>query len=162
MIWATRRWGAGETTTFEYDLGFVLTVLDVGEGDQGHQVGQEPGPGRFQGGLARCRLDLPAAGRSVDLDVEAGRTVALVGPTGSGKTTLVMLIPRLYDATRGAVLVDGVDVRSVDPASLRREVEVSLREVSGGDSLHVCIDGDRVSVHVDHYSPVAGSNPDGP
>jgi ABC-type multidrug transport system fused ATPase/permease subunit len=50
--------------------------------------------------------------------------VALVGPTGSGKTTLVMLIPRLYDVTHGAVLVDGVDVRSVDAASLRREVAV--------------------------------------
>jgi ABC-type multidrug transport system fused ATPase/permease subunit len=62
--------------------------------------------------------------RGVDLDVEAGRTVALVGPTGSGKTTLVMLIPRLYDVTRGAVLVDGIDVREVDPASLRREVAV--------------------------------------
>jgi ABC-type multidrug transport system fused ATPase/permease subunit len=62
--------------------------------------------------------------RGIDLDVEAGRTVALVGPTGSGKTTLVMLIPRLYDVTRGAVLVDGVDVRTVDPASLRREVAV--------------------------------------
>jgi ABC-type multidrug transport system fused ATPase/permease subunit len=60
----------------------------------------------------------------IDLTVEAGRTVALVGPTGSGKTTLVMLIPRLYDVTHGAVLVDGVDVRSVDPASLRREVAV--------------------------------------
>ncbi len=62
--------------------------------------------------------------RGIDLDVEAGQTVALVGPTGSGKTTLVMLIPRLYDVTRGSVLVDGVDVRSVDPASLRREVAV--------------------------------------
>jgi len=62
--------------------------------------------------------------RGVDLFVEAGRTVALVGPTGSGKTTLVMLIPRLYDVTRGAVLVDGTDVREVDPASLRREVAV--------------------------------------
>jgi ATP-binding cassette subfamily B protein len=60
----------------------------------------------------------------VDLSVEPGRTVAIVGPTGSGKTTLVMLIPRLYDVTEGAVLVDGVDVRSVDPASLRREVAV--------------------------------------
>ena len=60
----------------------------------------------------------------IDLTVEAGRTVALVGPTGSGKTTLVMLIPRLYDVTHGAVLVDGVDVRDVDPASLRREVAV--------------------------------------
>ena len=62
--------------------------------------------------------------RDIDLTVEAGQTVALVGPTGSGKTTLVMLIPRLYDVTRGAVLVDGTDVRSVDPASLRREVAV--------------------------------------
>jgi ATP-binding cassette subfamily B protein len=62
--------------------------------------------------------------RDVDLDVEAGRTVALVGPTGSGKTTLVMLIPRLYDVDEGAVLVDGVDVRSVDPSSLRHQVAV--------------------------------------
>jgi len=62
--------------------------------------------------------------RSIDLDVEAGRTVALVGPTGSGKTTLVMLIPRLYDVDDGQVLVDGVDVRDLDPASLRREVAV--------------------------------------
>jgi ABC-type multidrug transport system fused ATPase/permease subunit len=62
--------------------------------------------------------------RDVDLEVEAGRTVALVGPTGSGKTTLVMLIPRLYDVDEGTVLVDGVDVRTVDPSSLRREVAV--------------------------------------
>jgi ABC-type multidrug transport system fused ATPase/permease subunit len=62
--------------------------------------------------------------RDIDLDVEAGQTVALVGPTGSGKTTLVMLIPRLYDVNRGAVLVDGVDVRQLDPATLRREVAV--------------------------------------
>ena len=62
--------------------------------------------------------------RDIDLDVEPGRTVALVGPTGSGKTTLVMLIPRLYDVDEGAVLVDGVDVRQLDPASLRSEVAV--------------------------------------
>ena len=62
--------------------------------------------------------------RGIDLDVEPGRTVAIVGPTGSGKTTLVMLIPRLYDVNEGAVLVDGVDVRDVDPASLRGEVAV--------------------------------------
>ena len=60
----------------------------------------------------------------IDLTVEAGRTVALVGPTGSGKTTLVTLIPRLYDVTHGAVLIDGVDVRDVDVSSLRRDVAV--------------------------------------
>jgi ABC-type multidrug transport system fused ATPase/permease subunit len=62
--------------------------------------------------------------RDIDLEVEAGQTVALVGPTGSGKTTLVMLIPRLYDTDRGAVLVDRADVRALDPGSLRREVAV--------------------------------------
>src|SRR3989440_3395047 len=49
--------------------------------------------------------------RDVDLDVPAGTTLALVGTTASGKTTLVSLIPRLYDVTEGAVLVDGADVR---------------------------------------------------
>jgi ABC-type multidrug transport system fused ATPase/permease subunit len=58
------------------------------------------------------------------LDVPAGTTVALVGATGSGKTTLVALIPRLYDVTAGAVLVDGADVREVDVESLRRAVAV--------------------------------------
>src|SRR5215207_8725878 len=51
----------------------------------------------------------------INLSVEAGRTVALVGPSGSGKTSLVALIARLYDPSDGAVLVDGTDVRSVDP-----------------------------------------------
>ncbi len=58
----------------------------------------------------------------VDLEVDAGRTVALVGPTGSGKTSLVALLARLYDPSRGAVLVDGADLRSVDVSSLRSQV----------------------------------------
>jgi ATP-binding cassette subfamily B protein len=58
----------------------------------------------------------------VSLDVPAGRTVALVGPTGSGKTSLVALIARLYDPSEGEVSVDGADVRSVDVASLRSQI----------------------------------------
>jgi ATP-binding cassette subfamily B protein len=60
----------------------------------------------------------------VDLDVPAGTTVALVGATGAGKTTLVQLLPRLYDPTQGAVLIDGADVRTVDLASLRASIAV--------------------------------------
>jgi ABC-type multidrug transport system fused ATPase/permease subunit len=60
--------------------------------------------------------------RDVDLSVAAGETVALVGPTGSGKTTLAALIPRLYDPVEGVVEIDGADVRAVDPESLRHQV----------------------------------------
>jgi ABC-type multidrug transport system fused ATPase/permease subunit len=72
--------------------------------------------------------DPPAARRTVlhdlDLDVPAGRTVALVGATGSGKTSLVALISRLYDPVEGEVLLDGADVRSVGLQSLRSAVAV--------------------------------------
>jgi ATP-binding cassette subfamily B protein len=62
--------------------------------------------------------------RDVDLDVPAGRTVALVGAMGSGKTALVSLIPRLYDVSRGRLTVDGADVSEVDLVSLRREIAI--------------------------------------
>ena len=55
----------------------------------------------------------------VSFVAQPGQTVAVVGPTGSGKTTLVTLIPRIYDVTGGRVLVDGVDVRDLDPGELR-------------------------------------------
>ena len=60
----------------------------------------------------------------VSLTVEAGSTVALVGATGSGKSTLVRLIGRLYDPTSGSVLVDGADVRELDLRELRRAIAV--------------------------------------
>ena len=60
----------------------------------------------------------------VDLTVEAGTTVALVGGTGSGKTTLVQLLARLYDVDSGAVLIDGADVREVDLDALRGAISV--------------------------------------
>jgi len=62
--------------------------------------------------------------RGIDLDVPCGATIALVGHTGCGKTTLTNLIPRFYDATGGAVLVDGRDVRSVTRESLREHIGI--------------------------------------
>ena len=60
----------------------------------------------------------------VDLEVAAGQTIALIGPTGCGKTTLTTLIPRFYDVTGGSVLLDGMDVRDVTLESLRRAVGI--------------------------------------
>ncbi len=65
----------------------------------------------------------------INLRIEPGRTLALVGPSGGGKTTLVSLLPRFYDVTGGAVLVDGEDVRAVTQASLRRQIGVIQQEV---------------------------------
>ena len=81
------------------------------------------GPGKVEFRDVTLRYDGAAPSLAdVNLEVPAGRTVALVGPTGSGKTSLVALIARLYDPSDGAVLVDGADVRSVDVASLRGSV----------------------------------------
>jgi ABC-type multidrug transport system fused ATPase/permease subunit len=66
----------------------------------------------------------PASLEDVSLTVEAGSTIALVGATGSGKSTLVRLLARLYDPDTGSVLVDGADVRTVDLVSLRRSIAV--------------------------------------
>ena len=68
----------------------------------------------------------PIAG--VDLVIEPGETVALVGETGAGKSTLVKLVARFYDVTAGAVLADGVDVRDYDLSSYRHRLGVVPQE----------------------------------
>jgi ABC-type multidrug transport system fused ATPase/permease subunit len=81
------------------------------------------GPGRMElRGVSLAYNGGEPALEDIDLPVEAGRTVALVGPTGSGKTSLVALLARLYDPSRGEVRIDGADLRSFDVRSLRSEV----------------------------------------
>ncbi len=65
----------------------------------------------------------------INLSIPAGTTVALVGPTGVGKTTLVSLIPRFYDTIEGKVLIDGVDVRDIDLDLLHQSVSMVLQDV---------------------------------
>jgi ATP-binding cassette subfamily B protein len=83
-----------------------------------------PGPGRVT--LRDVELTFEGAShpalRDISLEIGGGRTVALVGAMGSGKTALVSLLPRLYDVTGGSVAIDGTDVRDVDLVSLRHEI----------------------------------------
>jgi ATP-binding cassette subfamily B protein len=72
--------------------------------------------------------DGPDVLRGLDLRVRPGETVALVGRTGSGKSTVARLLPRFYDVREGAVLVDGVDVRDIQVHSLRHQIGVVLDE----------------------------------
>ena len=65
----------------------------------------------------------------VDLHIRSGETVALVGPSGGGKSTLCQLIPRFYDVTQGAIRVDGQDIRTVTQSSLHRNIGVVQQDV---------------------------------
>jgi subfamily B ATP-binding cassette protein MsbA len=73
-------------------------------------------------------VDGPPALKDISLEVRRGETVALVGPSGGGKSTLLNLIPRFYDASAGRVLIDGHDVREVTLDSLRRQIALVTQE----------------------------------
>lgn len=81
----------------------------------------------FQNVRAEYEIGEPVL-KGVSFAVEPGQTVAIVGPTGAGKTTIINLIPRFYDVTEGAVKIDGVDVRDVQLASLRTQIGVVLQD----------------------------------
>ncbi len=66
--------------------------------------------------------------RGIDLDIRAGETVALVGGSGGGKTTLVNLVPRFFDPTAGRITLDGVDLRDFDPRELRKIIGIVTQE----------------------------------
>ncbi|MCW5888677.1 MAG: ABC transporter ATP-binding protein, partial [Anaerolineales bacterium] len=66
--------------------------------------------------------------RNVNFYANPGQTVAIVGPTGAGKTTIINLIPRFYDVTGGSVKIDGVDVREVTQESLRQQIGIVLQD----------------------------------
>ncbi|PYQ16355.1 MAG: ABC transporter ATP-binding protein [Acidobacteria bacterium] len=118
-------------------LGWVVNIFERGEASMGRIAemldappeirDDQPEPvARLQGEVEFRSLTFAYDGvpvlRDIDLKVPAGATVAVVGPTGSGKSTLVSLIPRLYEAPPGTVYVDGHDVRRIPLATLRGAV----------------------------------------
>jgi ABC-type multidrug transport system fused ATPase/permease subunit len=104
--------------------------------DEPEEIADSPGVRDLPPGDGRLVFDDVSFGydaerpvlHDVALDLAAGRVVALIGHTGSGKTTLASLVPRFYDVQRGRVTIDGVDVRDVSLTSLRREIGVIAQD----------------------------------
>ncbi len=83
---------------------------------------------RYPGRPAADNPDAPWALRNVSMRIEPGQLAAIVGPSGAGKTTVTYLVPRFYDATEGAVLIDGQDVRDLTMASIARTIGIVTQE----------------------------------
>ena len=118
LVGQAQRAIAGGTRIFE--------VLDATSeiAESPHAWALPPGDGeiRFEGVSFAFTPDSPTVLCDIDLTIPAGRTVAVIGLTGSGKTTLTQLIPRFYDVSEGRVLLDGVDVRDLRLAELRQAI----------------------------------------
>ena len=76
----------------------------------------------------RYRPDLPAVIKDFSLDIKSGQTIGLVGRSGSGKTTITKLLQGLYSVQQGVIKIDGIDIRELDKAHLRRNIGVVLQE----------------------------------
>ena len=110
----------------------IFEVLDaaspVSQPPQAREWADARGRVEFRDVTFRYDDSTPAL-EGINLTVEPGQTVALLGAAGSGKTTVVHLLPRFYDVTEGAILVDGVDIRELDLDGLRRGVGIVQQEV---------------------------------
>jgi len=110
----------------------ILELLDTGievqDAPDAHEMGPIAGAVRFESVSFHYSDDPTPVLEDVDLDVRAGETVALVGETGAGKTTIVKLLARFHDPTAGRVDVDGVDLRVVTQTSLRQQMGMVLQD----------------------------------
>jgi ABC-type multidrug transport system fused ATPase/permease subunit len=104
--------------------------------DEREEVADRPNAVDLPGGDGRVRFEGVSFGydeqrpvlQGIDLELQPGRTVALIGHTGAGKTTLASLVPRFYDVTAGRITIDGLDVRDAKLASLRREIGIVAQD----------------------------------
>jgi ABC-type multidrug transport system fused ATPase/permease subunit len=101
--------------------------VEIVDKPDAHQLPQIQGEVEFRDVTFGYSPEQPVL-RHLSLHIKAGQTVAIVGPTGAGKSTIAGLIARFYDIQRGALLIDGQDVRDVTQASLRSQIGIVLQE----------------------------------
>ena len=109
-------------------LELLNTPIDVQDAPGAREMGPVAGDVRFENVSFHYSDDPALVLDGIDLEVQEGQTVALVGETGAGKTTIVKLLTRFHDPTSGRVCVDGVDLRTVTQASLRRQMGMVLQD----------------------------------
>ncbi|HNN13883.1 MAG TPA: ABC transporter ATP-binding protein [Anaerolineales bacterium] len=109
-------------------LDLLNTPVEVRDEANAHEMGPITGAVRFDNVSFHYSDDPTLVLDQIQLDVNLGETVALVGETGAGKTTIVKLMARFHDPTGGCVLVDGVDLRTVTQGSLRRQMGMVLQD----------------------------------
>jgi ATP-binding cassette subfamily B protein/subfamily B ATP-binding cassette protein MsbA len=109
-------------------LELLNTPIEVQDASEAREMGPIVGDVRFEAVAFHYSDDPTLVLDGINLDVNAGQTVALVGETGAGKTTIVKLLTRFHDPTAGAVLVDGVDLRAVTQSSLRKQMGMVLQD----------------------------------
>jgi ATP-binding cassette, subfamily B, multidrug efflux pump len=108
-------------------FGLLDEVPDVHDGPGAVEMPPIEGAVEFDHVDAAYKPGIPVLS-DVSFRAEPGETIAIVGPTGAGKTTIINLIPRFYDVVGGAVRIDGLDVRDVTHASLRRQIGIVLQD----------------------------------
>jgi ATP-binding cassette subfamily B protein/subfamily B ATP-binding cassette protein MsbA len=109
-------------------LELLRTPIEVRDAEDAHEMGAIRGDVRFENVSFYYSDDPTLVLDGIDLDVRAGETVALVGETGAGKTTIVKLLTRFHDPTSGCILVDGVDLQRVTQGSFRKQMGMVLQD----------------------------------